>query len=458
MPRKKIVYDPQEGIDVSQLTREHPTMKRLRPYQRKKIDACANDYLNFLNKVNIATDVVDEVGRRVEKAGFGEKNKDFFMTEREGTAFAMIGFGKKPLIDGLRLLYSHTDAPCLQAKVKPLHLEWDPDLKELHLGVEIDTHGYGGILSPQWGGRNLRAVGWSIINGRRKKYDFDVHSAERAQHTDPDPDREHREEFLDVVSGHQSKKSLLKAMGLKRVEDFVRTRLYFVPDSEAKRINDYFISGYGQDCRIGIYSSVEALLQSKPKYTTIVLGFDKEEVGSGGIAGAKGNFLERVINKTLMVGEDKNLRDITVGLRDHIYYNSLAINADVDVGSTHREEEVVDKKIVGKLGYGTFISGTDGYFEGDQVSPYVADKIMTVFERRGIIYQTIGNPCPVDEGSIVSMNEFFVDRGIPTINVGVVLGSLHSTAEISHIGDLHYAIQGYKAFIEDPVRKTKKRR
>ena len=113
---------------------------------------------------------------------------------------------------------------------------------------------------------------------------------------------------------------------------------------------------------------------------------------------------------------------------------------------------------MGKLGCGVFISGVDGYWEGDQISPYVVDKIMTVFKRRDIVFQTIGNAVSADDGEVPSMNEFFVDRGMPTINVGVVLGSLHSTAEIAHIGDLYYAIQGYKAFLEDPVRRTMKKR
>jgi aspartyl aminopeptidase len=200
-----------------------------------------------------------------------------------------------------------------------------------------------------------------------------------------------------------------------------------------------------------------ALLESKPKYTTIVIGFDKEEVGSGGLAGARGRFFERVFNRVL-TRQGRKLKDITEALREDIYDRSLAITADADVGSTHREEEVVDSRNVAKLGDGVFISGADGYDEGDQVSPYIADKVMTLLQRRNVIFETTGNPLPADSGENPTMNEFFINRGVPTINLGVPLGSLHSPTEESHIGDGYYAIQAYKAIIEEPTRKTKRLR
>ena len=82
---------------------------------------------------------------------------------------------------------------------------------------------------------------WSIVNGKRRKFDFLVHSSARAQQTNPEEDAQGMDE-LDLVPGHKSRKEFLKSIGLKGEEDFARSRLYFVPDSEAKRINDYYIS------------------------------------------------------------------------------------------------------------------------------------------------------------------------------------------------------------------------
>ena len=67
------------------------------------------------------------------------------MTNNERTAFALVKFRKKPTSEGMRILYGHNDARCLQAKSKPLNFEWDIDLRDLHLGVEVDTKEYGGV-------------------------------------------------------------------------------------------------------------------------------------------------------------------------------------------------------------------------------------------------------------------------------------------------------------------------
>jgi aspartyl aminopeptidase len=204
---------------------------------------------------------------------------------------------------------------------------------------------------------------------------------------------------------------------------------------------------------------VQSLLKSNPKYTTVVIGFDKEEVGSMGSGGAKGKFFERVIYEILFRYTRKKPEDITVAVLDDIYKNSIAINADVDVGSTDKEIESIDARNTAKLGYGMFVAGTDGIMDSDQQSPKLVDRIMSVLERRKVIFHTIGSPVPADNiDSVATMNEFFINRGIPTINCGAAVGSLHSPEEISHVGDLYFTIKGYQAMIEDPRYVVRKKR
>ena len=145
------------------------------------------------------------------------------------------------------------------------------------------------------------------------------------------------------------------------------------------------------------------------------------------------------------------LEDITTGLREDIFGRSLAIDTDVDLGATNVDERraTVDKRNIGKIGYGMFISGTDGFWEGDQQSPYIMDRIMSIFERDGIIMQTVGSPLPPDRGEVPSINEFMVQRGIAVINAGILVGSMHSPEEIIDEGDLFHCINGYRRFIED---------
>lgn len=471
---KNHVYDPlRQEVHPVQLIRRHPSMDRVRPYQSRQINSYTEKYISFLNKVKIAPDVVKIVREMAEEGKFFT-GRNFFMTDNDETAFALVRYSgkkhEKSSREGLRIIYSHCDSPCLQLKVKPLQFEWDIDKRDLHLGVELDTSGYGGIHPHQWTGRRLQVVGWCVINGRRRGISFPVYSSETSAHTDKRSEKRvefsdaHKLEWLDLIPGDASRRELLKRLRLSGEEDFARTRLYVVPIVKADRLYKYYITGYGHDDRIGVFSSVQALLESNPKYTTIVVGFDKEEVGSGSLGGAKGKFLEKIVAGVLK-SEGKRAEDITNELIREIYEKSIAINSDVDVGSTnsevnHDREDITDEKNVAKLGYGMFVSAADGAFDGDQQSPSLVDRVMGVLQRRKVIFQTIGSPVPADDGNIASMNEFFIDRGIPTINCGVSVGSLHSPEEIAHVGDLYCAIKGYRAMIEDPryVLKRKRKR
>jgi len=90
-----------------------------------------------------------------------------------------------------------------------------------------------------------------------------------------------------------------------------------------------------------------------------VFGFDKEEVGSGGLSGANGKFLEQILDEILFREEGKAPENITESLLRHLYRKSIGINADVDVGSTDKEEEVVDKMApVGKSDASVYLPST----------------------------------------------------------------------------------------------------
>ena len=465
-----VIYDPQkEEVHISQLIRKHPSLEVLAPNQKKRVERYANEYMGFLSGIRIPNDVTDEVIGMIEEHKF-LNGKNFAVIGEDSSSFALVKFGTRPVKSGLRIIYAHTDSPCLKLKVKPQKFEWDIDTRDHHLGVEISAFAYGGIHVHQWTGQDVEVCGYIIKNGRRKSISFPAHIDETSPHTDKRKEENigfndaHKEdESLNLISGHPSKKSLLKDLGFDGEEDFARSRLYAVKNVEPKSLRGYYITGYGHDDRVGVFAAVKALLESKPVYTTLFIGFDKEEVGSRGVGGAKGPFFEDVINQTLQKGMGKSLEDLTIGIISEIYRKSIAINADVDVGSTDKEIITADSYNIGKLGYGFFVSATDGYFEGDQQSIKLIDKIMTILKRKRVLIQTVGCPVPSDDAEgLISMNEFIAERGIETINCGIPVGSLHSSSEVMHVGDLYHAIKGYKAIIEDnryygPRRVNKKK-
>ncbi|MEK6910158.1 MAG: hypothetical protein AABW82_00095 [Nanoarchaeota archaeon] len=448
------VPDILRGMSRDQMTREHPSYDGLPRTGQDKALKFANNYSNFLDSARIAPDVVEKVRGMFEE--YKPKNS-FFMTNQDETAFAIVNYGSQPISDGINIIYSHTDSPCLRAKVKPITLQWDPSLKELHTGVEIDTMGYGGISPHQWAGHTLELRGWTIKNRERRPLPrILVYSPEVCAHTDQrsssktEFDDAHRQEGLDLVTGYRKIPDFLKALKLNNETDFARSVVFFVPQNKVNNIGPYFISGYGHDNRSCVYASVNAALESRTKRPSIVIGFDREEVGSEGPGGANGKFFEKVLD-TMLVGSRtvKRVEDITSGLERKIFENSVAIDADTDVGSTHKEVDIIDQHNTPRLGFGVILNASDGTFSGDQVSPHLVDYVMGVLQNKKVIFQPVGSAMPADQShETPSANEFFVRRGVPTINIGIPVGSLHSPAELLHIGDLYCAKQAYRALLE----------
>jgi len=450
------IQNVRQGIDGSQLTRANPTIDNIGHSRLKEIDTFLKAYSHFLDKVRIAPDVVKEVLELYNNYEYPEET--FSMINKDKSAFALVKFGKKPIEEGVRILYSHCDSPCLKTKSDSPILEWDPDKQPLHTGVELDVFGYGGIFPHQWAGKSLELRGWAIIDGKRKEINMPVFCPEICRHTDLRKEKEesfseaHLEENLDLITGYGNVKDLLSALRFNGKEDFARARLFAVPVSKTQKIGPYYLSGYGHDSRSSIFSSLNAFLDTRPRYTSILLGFDKEEVGSSGSGGAQGKFFEKVFNETLLRRKVfSGLEEITEAYKLNIFEKSLAVNVDVDVGATNLEEDEdrIDDKNIAKLGYGVFVQGIDGVFEGDQNSPYLIDRIMNIFRNKNVEFQITGSALIADmnEGTY-TINRYFIDRGFPTVNIGVPVGCTHSPEELIHKGDLFSSYDAYMAILE----------
>ncbi|MFA5992847.1 MAG: hypothetical protein WC796_04025 [Candidatus Pacearchaeota archaeon] len=465
-------YSSLKEIHPSQLSRAYPSIEGLANHHREEAIKFGDSYMRFLSRSYVPWDVVRNVGIMVN-AKRSLRDQLTFIPHKNGSAFALIRPGKKPILDkdkvhGVRVLYTHTDAPCLAAKVNPACMEWDPDLRDMHLGVEIDTFGYGGISPHQWAPESLDGRGkFFFVDslGRRKIKFFHLDGCcpDRSAHTDmrrrEEVEDAFKEDNLNVDTGLKSYEELRKAIGLRANTDFAAVELYFVPRTRPHILGPRFITGYRHDDTCCVFSAVRALLDSRtPELTTIVLGFDKEEVGSKGPGGAGDKFFERVLYDTLVnQGVIRSTRDMTQGLFDDIASKSLAFDADVDVGSSYIELEDgetprhIDKFNVAKLGYGVYINAYRDQLEGDCVDPALVGITMACLGNAKVITQQTGSPLKADFGGVPSMNEFFVARGFNTINVGIPVAALHSPNEILCRGDLYGAYRAYMTLLEDKI-------
>jgi aspartyl aminopeptidase len=449
-----------KGFDPRQLERISPSTYRISQKTRSSLDALVNRYIQFLDKVRINSEVTEEMIKLAKKKGFFENKKNFKVENLDKTALALIKPGKKSIKEGLRIIYTHTDSPCLQIKPVPVRSELDFDMQDLHLGSELSVIPYGGLAPYHWVARPYEVRGWMVKKGQRRKIKFNAYVSDFSVHIDK---RNYNEtnfsnafswESVRLVTGHESEKKLLEWLKFESRNDFARARLYAVPKTKTEKLpaGDYIL-GYGHDDRAPTHTALEALLSANPTYTAMVIGFDKEEIGSKGDGGAESIFFERIIEETIVRELKINPEKLPLGLIQKIMRNSYAISGDVDVGPSlieAEDSEGVDFKSIPKLGHGVNINTHDGGWETHQISVAYVDKIICLMEKEKIRHQV--NGCSHDADNFEGQGyhaEALTNRGIPTIEMGIPTNSLHSHTELIHGGDLYWMKQAYKAFLED---------
>ncbi|MFC1728574.1 hypothetical protein ACFLZ7_03865, partial [Nanoarchaeota archaeon] len=263
-----------EGFPNSQLVRHYPSAYGLNSH-RPKVDDLTDKYIKFVGSAITPPETVDEVVKLAKKKGYGNKpskKKPFYILGPDEKSFALISPGKKPIEQGIRVVASHTDSPCLVIRQRPLDFEWDPDEKELQPGVLFTTHIYGGIHNYQWHGKQLSLRLFTIKNRKRIKQVRDAYINGPSAHLSRGEVEEGNDpEILRVFAGHKSRREALKDLGFKYEEDFFRSAGYVVPNSEPMRIKKDFIIAYGHDDRAGTFAAVDAILGARKNYTSAVI-------------------------------------------------------------------------------------------------------------------------------------------------------------------------------------------
>ena len=125
-------------------------------YDEKKIgelNALAEDYKSFMNRVKTEREAVAEITKRAGAAGFrdladviakgetlkaGDKVYAVWMKK----TMALFTIGNEPIGKGLRILGAHIDSPRLDLKQVPLYENTEMAF--------LDTHYYGGVKKYQW--------------------------------------------------------------------------------------------------------------------------------------------------------------------------------------------------------------------------------------------------------------------------------------------------------------------
>ena len=255
--------------------------------------------------------------------------------------------------------------------------------------------------------------------------------------------------FEDEKVEEQVKLNILKILnntyGLKE-EDFISAELELVPALEPRDVgfDRSMIGAYGQDDRSHIFTTLKAILMSKPEFTALACFFDKEEIGSETNTGAQSSFLESFISKLLDLESDK----INYSKPYELYRKSEVLSADVDAALNPTYADVQDLRNVPRLGNGvclTKYTGSGGKYDSNDAHAEFVSKIRNLLNKNDIPWQT-GELGKVDQGGGGTIAMYLARRGMNVIDFGISLLGMHSPYEIASKADIYYAFRSCVAF------------
>lgn len=441
---------------------------------KKALAALAKKYLAFLSACKTERETADYVMAALKKAGFSEGGKsDKIMLGLQGKAVFVARRGKRPLKEGLHLIFAHTDTPRLDLKQRPLQ-------EQAGVG-QAKTHYYGGIRKYQWFARPLALHGVvvktsgevvRIVLGEKPGEPVFTISDLLPHLAAKQMDKTLREAFeaekMNIVLGHQplpaakkgkgdddGKAERVKAQVLKILhkkygiveEDLYSAELQAVPAGPAAEVglDAALIGGYGQDDRINVFLGLEALLDTldkKPEYTQVLAFLDKEEIGSEGSTGAKSRFFEYSVQRLIRAWEPETIfADVMM--------NSRGLSADVHAATDPDWPELHEKLNAAYLGYGPCFckfTGSRGKYEANDAHPEFVAWLRGILNKAGIPWQ-MAELGKVDQGGGGTVAMHFANYGMNIIDCGPALLSMHSPFELSSKVDLYASFLAFKTFL-----------
>ncbi len=441
---------------------------------RAATEAFATEYMSVVGHAKTEREFVKEATRIAETAGY--KNADplsskplpkgdkLFFVNR-GKNAVLVRLGRLPLSRGVNMVAAHVDAPRIDIKQNPL-------FESTGLGL-FQTHYYGGIKKYQWVTIPLALHG--VIYDKNGK-ELQLHIGEE----DGDPvfnisdilphlgqaqaEKKMSEgvagEALDAIVGHipstaKDEKSPVRDNVLKLLAEqfnldersFAAAELELVPAMRPRDVgfDRGLMLAYGHDDRICGYTALRGLVDQKtvPERTQIVFLADKEEIGSDGDTGMQSEFLELIIE--CLIRETKEKTTVR-----QVFWNSLALSADVDAGMDPNYLDVFESANAATVGNGIVITkftGSRGKSSAHDASAETLHKVLGLLDGSQVPWQ-VAEMGKVDVGGGGTVAKFLSKRGIETLDAGPALLSMHAPQELASKADLYACYLAYRNFLE----------
>ena len=428
-------------------------------------EAYSKEYMDYLSVAKTERRAYSQAVKLLEKAGF--KDISTFKTLKPGdkvyrgyhgkTVMAAI-VGKKPMVEGIRVVGGHTDAPRLDFKPKPLY--------EKDGVVYFDTHIYGGIKKFQWLVLPLAIYG-TIVKKNGVKVDVAIGDkpgdpvfmiSDLLPHLAHDLEQKKLKEFfpaedLDVIASVGKKEELLKIIkkefGVDEA-DFLSAELEVVPAGMPREVglDRSLIAAYGHDDRVCAYAGLSALLKLKgtPEVTASIVMCDKEEIGSMGATGMQSSFFENTVAE-LLVRQGPTM-DIDVR---RCLEKSTMLSADVtaaadphfkDVDSTGNEA-----KLKGGPALSKYTGGTSKGGASDARAEFVA--VVRKFLDDDKVTWQMAELGKMEKGGGGTISQYMARFGMDVLDMGTGLWNMHAPWELASVFDCYETYKAYSAYLRN---------
>ena len=434
---------------------------------KQKAHDFAEGYKKFLDAGKTEREVAAESEQMLKDAGYQQfdpkktykpGDKIYFVQYNKAVVASTIG--TKSFEDGFRLVIAHTDSPRLDLRPTPLY-ESD------HLSY-FKTHYYGGIRKYQWGTIPLSIHGvftredGSTVTVRVGEDENDpvfcitdlLPHLGAEQNARPLKDGIKAEELnlligSDAVDDENVKEAVkLNTMILLNEKygitekEFMRAEIEITPAYKCRDIgfDRSMVGGYGHDDRVDAYPALMAEIETKnPAYTTVCVLTDKEEIGSDGVTGMQSMYAFHFMQELCRAaGQDDILA----------FRHSVCLSADVTAAYDPTWASAFEPMNGTYAGRGVAIfKYTGGGSKGsasDACAELVSD-ITRMLDNGNVAWQ-IGELGRLDLGGGGTIAKYVANRGIPVLDIGVPVLSMHAPFEVIHKNDLYMAYRAFSLF------------
>ena len=443
----------------------------------KAIMAFCEDYKVALDQGKTEREFVDYAVDWLEAEGFTAFNSssklkpgDRVYETLHGKALVAAVIGSGDPLEGFNLVGAHIDSPRLDLKPNPLY-----ESDELTF---LKTHYYGGIKKYQWAATPLSLHGVVILkDGKTVKLNIGEKDEDPVftitdllPHLGADQMKKTAKDVIEgeelnvlfgslPLTGDVEVKERFKLGVLKLLfdqygiteRDLVTAEIEIVPATKARCVglDRSLIGAYAQDDRVCAYTALRALvdLESPLKRTGLVVLYDKEETGSGGITGARSQLFPSVQKRMVraLLGREPS----AIELQDQIEKSTM-LSSDVSNAYDPTFASVSDPRNNTYAGRGIAFfkyTGSGGKYNTSDANAEYFNEVTRLLDENKVPWQT-GELGKVDQGGGGTVAIYQADLGMSVIDCGVPVLSMHACFEITSKIDVYTTYQAYKTFLE----------